>query len=184
MSRAHWVHGIARCDTLKIMKVFIAADHRGYKMKNELVRWLKEEGYEVADMGASEYKEEDDYPDYGMAVAQEVARRQVQGEKALGIVICGSGAGMAVVANKVKGIRAALIHDPAVAAAARQDDQINVLALGADFVRLDTARKIIEAYLVTPFAPVERHQRRLKKISQYEHENSCPCRQEGTNDGA
>lgn len=164
------------------MKIFIASDHRGYKMKNELVRWLKEEGYEVGDMGAMEYNEEDDYPDYGMAAAQEVALRQAQGEQAFGIVICGSGAGMAVVANKVKGIRAALIHDPAVAEAAQRDDQINVLALGADFVTLENARVVIAAWLTTPFSPVERHQRRLKKISYYEHANSCPCRPPGEDD--
>lgn len=140
-------------------------------MKNELARWLKEEGYEVADRGASEYNEEDDYPDYGLAVAQEVARRQAQGEQALGIVICGSGAGMAVVANKVKGIRAALIHDPDIAAAAQRDDQINVLALGADFVTLENAQVVIVKWLTTPFSPVARHQRRLKKISQYENDD-------------
>ena len=154
------------------MKIYIAADHNGFKMKNELVAWLKDEGHEVTDLGPEEFNEDDDYPDFGIKVAQAVAQDP---EQRYGVLLCGSGVGMSVVADKVKGIRAAMIHDPKIAAAAQRDDDINVLALGADYIDSEAAKTVISAWLATPFSKADRHRRRVKKIEQYEHAHGCPC---------
>lgn len=137
-------------------------------MKNDLAVWLKSEGHTVTDVGPTEYHEDDDYPDYGMRVARAVAEQPER----RGIVLCGSGVGMSVVANKAPGIRAALIHDPAIARAARNDDDNNVLALGSDYIDTKSAKEVITQWLATPFSGAERHQRRIKKIAQYERERS------------
>jgi ribose 5-phosphate isomerase B len=162
------------------MEIYIAADHRGYEMKNELAAWLQQEGHTVTDLGASELNKDDDYPEYGLAVAKAVAAAPAERR---GIALCGSGAGMAVAANKVPGIRAALIHDPAIAAAARQDDDTNVLALGADYVTLDTAKEVIKLWLTTPFSAAPRHQRRIDQIQDYERSHPQPGSDTATNDG-
>lgn len=133
-------------------------------MKRELVGWLTEAGHEVTDMGAAELMEGDDYPDYARPVAQAVAADPA----ARGILLCGTGVGMAVAANKVRGIRAALMHDPPLAAAAQHDDSINVLALGSDYISLEKAQEVITQWLTTQFSGEERHQRRIDKISQFE----------------
>lgn len=142
------------------MTIYIGADHRGYAMKEGLVAWLREQGHDVHDMGAAEYTEGDDYPDYAKAVAQEVA----SDAQARGIVLCGSGVGMAVAANKIQGVRAALIHDTNIAKAARNDDDINVLALGADYISLEEAKSAASVFLETPFSGEDRHTRRIGKI--------------------
>jgi ribose 5-phosphate isomerase B len=148
------------------MQIFIGADHRGFELKNILRDWLRKEGHEVVDLGAEEYDKDDDYPDFGIKVAQSVADNPGD---SFGIVICGSGVGMAVVADKVKGVRAGMIHDPEIARASRRDDDINVLALGADFIDGDMAKDIVGAWLDTDFSGEERHVRRIGKISGYEN---------------
>lgn len=147
------------------MEIYIAADHRGYEMKNELVRWLKDSGYTVKDLGPATLDTDDDYPDYGIKVAEAVAESP---KTRLGILLCGSGVGMSVVAGKVPGIRAALIHDPAIAQAAQRDDNLNVLALGSSYIDTKTAQDVILAWLTTPFSGEARHQRRIDKIKRYE----------------
>ncbi|MGH9857544.1 MAG: RpiB/LacA/LacB family sugar-phosphate isomerase [Acidobacteriota bacterium] len=147
------------------MNIYIAADHNGFSMKNELVEWLKAEGYDVTDMGPHEYDKGDDYPDYGIKVAEAVAKDT---KNRYGVLLCGSGVGMAVVADKVKGIRAALIHDPKIAEAAQRDDDINVLALGSSYISPNKAKDVITAWLSTPFSEEERHKRRIGKIEAYE----------------
>ncbi len=144
------------------MTIYIGADHRGYAMKEGLVAWLREQAYDVHDMGATEYVGDDDYPDYAKVVAQEVSRDT----QARGIVLCGSGTGMAAAANKTKGVRSALIHDEAIAKAARNDDDSNILALGADYISLENAKKVIAVFLETPFSGEDRHMRRIEKIEQ------------------
>lgn len=151
------------------MKLYIGADHQGYDLKEALLPWLREQGHEVIDLGAVERQPDDDYPDYAFAVAEAVAE---QADTNRGIVICGSGIGVAMAAGKVPGIRSALIHDPAIAAAARADDDVNVLALGAAFIDDTTAQKVISAWLDTPFSGEARHQRRLQKITAYEEQSS------------
>ena len=150
------------------MQIYIGADHNGFEMKNQLVEWLKGEGHEVVDMGPEEFNKDDDYPDFGIKVARAVAEDP---KNRYGVLLCGSGVGMSVVADKVPGIRAALIHDPKVAAAAQRDDDINVVALGASYIDLETAKQVITTWLSTPFAAEERFVRRINKIKEYEQNN-------------
>lgn len=147
------------------MHIFIAADHNGFEMKNELRDWLTEEGHTVEDLGPTEHDKSDDYPDFGIKVAEAVAQDP---DNRYGILLCGSGVGMAVAADKVRGIRAALIHDPEIASAAQRDDDINIVALGAEYIDIDTAKKVIMNWLTTPFSKEERHVRRIGKIINYE----------------
>ncbi len=146
------------------MKIFLGADHRGFALKEAIKAWLVGEGYEVQDLGASTEDEQDDYPDYAAVVGKAV----IAEEKSTGILFCGSGAGVAVAANKIKGIRAALIHDAAIAQAARHDDNLNVLALGADYIGQQEARKVILTWLTTPYVDQSRYQRRIDKITELE----------------
>lgn len=145
------------------MNIYIGSDHRGFELKRELAAWLIGKGYDVTDMGPKEKNPEDDYPQFGFAVAEAVAKE----EGARGIVICGSGTGMAVVANRVRGVRAVLAHDSQLVVAGRRDDDVNVLALGADFIGTEDAEKVVEVFLNTEFAGEERHVRRLREIADY-----------------
>lgn len=146
------------------MKVYIASDHGGYKYKEELKEYIRDKGYEVEDMGAHELDPEDDYPDFVIPLALRVA----QGKQDLGIVIGRSGNGEQIAANKVKGIRAALCLNDEMAKKAREHNDANVLSLGADYIDLETAKKIAETFLKTPFSEDKRHKMRLDKISKYE----------------
>src|SRR6185295_18844469 len=121
---------------LIIMKVYIGADHGGFKLKEEIKEWLKEWGYEFLDMGAAKYQSDDDYPDYAWPVAMKVGNEHA----ALGILACRSGQGEAIVANKAKGARAALAWSEKTAYAARNDDDANILCLPADYVTVDAAK--------------------------------------------
>ena len=150
------------------MNIYIGADHNGFEMKNELAAWLTEQGHSVTDLGASEFEKADDYPDFGIAVAKEVAQEP---QTRRGVLVCGSGVGMAVAAGKVRGIRAAVIHDPKIAAAAQRDDDINVLAIGAAYTDIANAKEVIANWLATPFSGEDRHVRRISKIAEYENES-------------
>lgn len=151
------------------MVIYIGADHRGYKMKNTLIDYIKSKGYEVADMGAKTYDDSDDYPDYAKKVALNVS---LEYENSRGIVICGSGVGVDVVANKFERIRCALIHNTDQAYDSRNDDDSNVLALPADYISIETAKKIVFTWLETPFSGESRHRRRIDKIFRVE-EGAC-----------
>ena len=154
------------------MEIYLGADHRGFELKNKIREWLKEKGHTVHDVGAEKLDQNDDYPGYAFKVAEAVAE---QPHERRGIVLCGSGAGMAVAGNKVPGVRAVLTHDEKLIAAARQDDDVNVLALGADFISEEAARTVIETFLTTAFDPAERHIRRVGEILQYEQHSGCSC---------
>lgn len=151
------------------MHIFLAADHNGLELKNNLAQWLTEQGETVHDLGPPEFNPDDDYPDYGIKVARAVAERP---QERVGILVCGSGVGMAVVADKVKGVRAGLIHDPAIAQAARRDDDINVLALGARYISEAAAKEVVSAWLRAAFSGEARHRRRMEKIELYENEHA------------
>lgn len=142
------------------MKIFIGADHGGFKLKEEIKDWLKDWGYEHEDLGASNYIPEDDYPDYAWPVALKVGNTP----SALGILACRSGQGECIVANKAKGARAALAWNEKSAEAARHDDDANILCLPADYVSLDDAKKIVHAFLTTKFGKDERYHRRVDKV--------------------
>lgn len=158
------------------MEIYLGADHRGFELKNKIGVWLKKQGHTIHDMGAEKLNTEDDYPEYAFKVAEAVAE---QPHERRGIVICGSGAGMAVAANKVTGARAALLHDPKIVEAARRDDDITILALGADFISEEVARTVVETFLKTAFDPAERHVRRLKQLEECDgctcHHGGCSC---------
>ncbi len=152
------------------MTIYIAADHNGFRLKNVLRNWLEEEGYEVVDEGPDKFDKNDDYPDYGIKVARAVAEKP---DERRGILICGSGVGMSVVADKVRGVRAAFIHNEDIARAARRDDDINVLALGALYIDEMGAKKVVRVWLDEKFLEEERYIRRIKKIADYEREQEC-----------
>ena len=145
--------------------VYIASDHRGFDLKNRLKQLLEREGYEVVDLGADELVPGDDYPDYVAKLAPAV---QKDLKKNKGILLCGSGVGVCVAANKYKGIRAALVWDEEIARQSRNDDDANVLCLHADSLPPEAAEKIAVTFLNTPFSGADRHIRRLKKISEIE----------------
>jgi ribose 5-phosphate isomerase B len=147
------------------MLIYIGADHRGFKLKESLKVYLKESGYEVVDVGNNKYDENDDYPDFASAAARKVS---LDPENSRGILICGSGVGMDVAANKYKNIRSALVTTPDQAAISRHDDNANVLSLAADFLTESEAKKILTVWLQTDFSEEERHRRRLEKIEKIE----------------
>ena len=147
--------------------IYIAADHRGFRLKEEIKKWMENEHYEFRDLGASEYDKEDDYPDFAIKIGETVA---VEGAR--GILVCGSGAGASIAANKVKGIRAGLCTFEKQVRAARNDDDINLLCLSADSVSIDENIKIVSVFLATLFGSEERYIRRINKIRKYEAEIS------------
>lgn len=162
------------------MEIYLGADHRGWELKNKIGAWLQEKGHSVHDMGAEKLAEDDDYPGYAFKVAEAVAEMP---HDRRGIIICGSGAGMAVAANKVPGVRAVLSHDEKMMVAARRDDDVNVLAFGADFIEFEEAQKIVGGFLKTHFEPAERHVRRVDAILQYEDKHDCSCGSGGCSGG-
>lgn len=145
--------------------LYIGADHGGFKLKQEIIPWLGEimPDWTIYDQGASELDPDDDYPQYAFAVAEQVA----QNEGHMGILICRSGNGMAIAANKVKGVRAALCFSPEHASKAREHNHANILVLDADYLTADQNKEIVEAFFNT--APGDgRHVRRVGEIERYE----------------
>ena len=140
------------------MQIFLGADHGGFELKNQIAEHLKSLGYAVQDFGTSSSASVD-YPEYGHLVAEAV----IANSGSLGIVVCGSGIGISIAANKVKGVRAALCHSVEYARLARQHNNANVLALGGRFVSNEAALEIVEAFLTTAFEG-GRHQQRIDKI--------------------
>jgi ribose 5-phosphate isomerase B len=149
------------------MQVYIGADHRGFRLKEILKENLREAGYQITDLGNDKYDETDDYTDIGISLAEKVVF-----EKALGILICASGVGVSVAANKVKGARAALCTNERQARLAREDDDANILCLAADIVGEETNENIAKAFLEAVFASEERFINRINKIKTYESKNS------------
>ncbi len=141
------------------MRVAIGADHAGFPLKECLVEHLTEAGHLVEDLG-TDSTESVDYPDFAAAVAREV----VHGTAERGIVVCGSGAGASIAANKITGARSAVVHDHYTAHQAVEHDDMNVLALGARVIGETTAIEIVDAYLGATFSGEERHARRLRKV--------------------
>lgn len=151
------------------MLIYIGADHKGFQLKEALKGQLAQWGYEVSDVGNNQLDENDDYPDFaekvGMAVSQEPFSRK-------GVLICGSGVGVDIVANKFKRVRSSLIASADQAFAARNDDDANILCLPADFISQEEAAKILGIWIQTSFSEDPNHRRRLAKISDIEMRNS------------
>ncbi|HSP69069.1 MAG TPA: ribose 5-phosphate isomerase B [Bryobacteraceae bacterium] len=146
------------------MKIAIGADHAGFELKNQLGEALRKSGHQVCDFGTNS-AESTDYPDYARYVAQAVAA----GAAERGVLVCGSGIGMSIAANKVRGVRAALGVNLEVVRLTRAHNNANVLTLGARFIELALADQLVQAFLETPFEG-GRHERRLSKLSQMEDE--------------
>ncbi len=142
------------------MTIYIGADHAGYKMKELLKRKLSAWDHRVVDLGARKLVPNDDYPEYATAVA-----RAVVAKKGRGILLCGSGVGMCMAANKIPGVRAALGWSEGLARTARTDDDTNVLCLPARLRTLDPVESILKVWLKTKFSGAARHKRRLKKVA-------------------
>ncbi len=149
------------------MKIFIGADHRGFGLKGLLYKQLAARGHDVTDCGPHALDTDDDYPDYALKVAQGVAGHL----GARGILVCGSGVGMDVVANKVRGVRATVGYKAEEITHGRARDDINVLALSADTLDPAQAEALVELFLITPFGAAERDVRRQKKIAAIEADN-------------
>jgi ribose 5-phosphate isomerase B len=143
--------------------IYIAADHRGFRLKEELKKWLDQELYEYRDLGAIEYNRDDNYPEIAVLLGETVVN-----DNGRGILICGSGAGASIAANKVIGVRAGLCTSVKQAVAARNDDNINILCLSSDWVSQEDNQKITESFLNTLFSTEERYIRRINQIKDYE----------------
>lgn len=149
------------------MKIGIAADHGGFKLKNIIQLFLKEKGYDVTDFGAFELNAADDYPDFIIPLAEAVAQNKVD----RGIAVCGSGVGASIAANKVTGVRAALINDYFSAHQGVEDDNMNLICLGGRVTGFAAAEEYISSFLNAKFSELERHKRRLEKVAQLEINN-------------
>ena len=145
------------------MKIYLAADHAGYELKNILSEHLVHNGYDVADMGARTLDPDDDFAQYAYATTTKILGDEGDSR---GILICGSGEGMAMAANRVRGIRAAVIWTVQGAKETRNDNDSNVLTLPSRMIDTETAIAITEAWLQEPFSGEERHQRRIDQIEQ------------------
>lgn len=146
------------------MRIGIATDHGGFSLKEELVKRLRAAGHQVVDFGAHDMREGDDYHDYVLPLARAVATQEVE----RGVAICGSGVGASVCANKVPGIRAALIHDHFSARQGVEDDHMNVLCMGGRTVGPAVAWDLVQTFLAAEFSQAPRHLRRLGKIASLE----------------
>ncbi len=151
-----------------VTMIYLAADHRGFALKEAIKAWLLETGYEVKDMGAPELDIPDDYPDFAQAAAEALAKDFDHGKA---ILICGSGHGMDMVANKYKGVRAALCFNISVAKQSREHENANVLVLPSDWLKEDQAVEIVRVWLNAEFDGAERNERRLGKIKEAEENN-------------
>ncbi len=146
------------------MRIAIGADHGGYPLNERVIEELRGAGHEITDFGTHDGSQPDDYPDYALKVGQAVQNSDAE----IGILICGSGVGAAVAANKLKGIRAALCGDTYSGHQSREHDDCNVLCLGARVVGIELALDIVRAFVAARFTGEERHRRRLEKIEAIE----------------
>lgn len=145
-------------------RIGLAADHGGYALKEQLAAMLREAGHAVVDFGDSELSPEDDYPDFVVPMARAIAGGEIE----RGIAVCGSGVGACVVANKVSGVRACLIHDTFSARQGVEDDDLNVICLGGRVIGPSLAWEVVTTFLAARFSGAERHRRRLAKVADVE----------------
>ena len=139
--------------------IYLGSDHRGYELKETMKKWLNDKGYEYLDLGNDKLDSEDDYPDFAMAVVKKIKK-----DGDFGILFCGSGVGMDILANRFPHVRCGLGFTPQQIRIAKRDDNLNCVSIPADFSTENEARSIIEMFLETTFAGGEKYQRRLKKI--------------------
>jgi ribose 5-phosphate isomerase B len=149
------------------MKIYIGADHRGFKLKEKIAKWLFEWNYKFEDLGNEILDPNDDYPQF----ANDVASLTAADRFALGILVCGSGVGMEVAANKFDGVRAGIGKNPEQVRAGRNDDDMNILVIAADFTGEDETREMVKNFLETKFAGKPRFEKRLEEIEKVEANN-------------
>ena len=149
------------------MRIAVGADHAGFPLNERVIRELRQTGHEISDFGTYDGSAPDDYPDYAKVVGEAVQT----GAAEIGILVCGSGVGAAVAANKLRGIRAALCGDTYSARQSREHDDCNVLCLGARVTGEELAMEIVRAFVNAKFTGEERHRRRLAKIAEIEASN-------------
>ncbi len=147
------------------MKIGLAADHGGYELRNILKKYLQEQGYDVTDFGALKLDPADDYPDFVVPLARAVGKGTVE----RGIAVCGSGVGACIAVNKIRGVRAALIHDIFSARQGVEDDNMNMICLGGRVTGYALAMELVKAFLEADYHSVERFDRRLRKITELEN---------------
>jgi ribose 5-phosphate isomerase B len=147
------------------MRIAIGADHAGFMMKEELAAEIRKLGHDLLDVGARREDPSDDYPDF----AEAVGKALMEGRAERGVLICGSGVGVSVAANKMPGIRAAVCHDAYSAHQGVEHDNMNVLVLGSRIIGPELARELVRTYLAARFSGEERHRRRLAKVDDIEH---------------
>jgi ribose 5-phosphate isomerase B len=147
------------------MRIGISADHGGFRRKETLARDLREAGHEVVDFGATRLAPEDDYPDFVIPMARAVSR----GELDRGIAVCGSGVGACIAANKVPGVRAAVVHESFSAHQGVEDDDMNVLCMGGRVIGIGLARDLVKIFIKARYIGAERHKRRLAKVARLEN---------------
>lgn len=147
------------------MKIYVGADHNGFFLRNSLIEYLKQSGYNVVDEGDKQLDPADDFPVFAQKIAKDVLGSR--DKDARGILICGSGQGVCMAANRFKGVRAALGFDKESAHSSRNDDDSNILCLPARILEEDQANVIVDTWLNTPFSKAPRFMRRLKEIDEF-----------------
>ena len=146
-----------------MVKIYLASDHGGYKLKKRLINYLKKNKHSAVDLGPKALVPEDDYPDYAYPLAKKVAKT-----KSKGILICRNGQGMCVTSNKVKGIRAVTGFSKKMIISTRADDDANIVCIPADYLTWRQVKKIVDLFLQTKFSQASRHKRRINKIKELE----------------
>jgi ribose 5-phosphate isomerase B len=146
------------------MKIFVGADHRGFYLRNSLIKYLAKAGYDVVDEGNTHLDPEDDFPQFATKVV--TAMRASDDPEPKGILICGSGQGMCMAANRFKGIRAVLAWSDSAAKESRHDEDSNLLCLPAEVLEKDKANIVVEAWINTPFSGAPRYKRRIKELDE------------------
>jgi len=156
------------------MRVHLGSDHAGLELKEHLLNWLADHGYEAVDHGPFIYDAEDDYPVFCLRAAEAVAADWQDGDSSFGVVIGGSGNGEAIAANKVRGVRAALVWNDETALLARQHNDANVISIGGRMHELGDMTRFVEAFLTTSFPSEDRHARRIAMLTDYEKTGNLP----------
>jgi ribose 5-phosphate isomerase B len=142
------------------LRVALAADHGGFVLKTGLIPWLESQNYEILDLGAEIFNSNDDYPDF----AEDIAEAIVTGKSERGILVCGSGVGASIAANKVPGVRACLCHDTYSAHQGVEHDNMNILCLGGRVIGIEMAKELVNSFLKAQFTDKEKYRRRVEKI--------------------
>ena len=148
--------------------IFLGSDHAGFKLKQAIKRYLTAHGYQYEDLGSLKFNKKDDYPDFGKLVAEKVSSLP---NKHKGVLVCGSAEGMGMVANKFKGVRAAVVYDVKTAKISRTHNDANLLSISGWDLSEQKAKKIVKEFLDTKFSGAKRHKRRLEKIKKIEKAN-------------